>query len=181
MSGKIQFILFLILFVFITTLFPQTSVLAVIDFEGKGVPQTEASALTDRLRTEIINLGNKKVVERGEMDEILKEQGFQQSGCVTSECMVEVGRLLGANQIVGGSISKVGNTFSVNARIIDLETGEIINSINYDYSGVIDELLISGMRNVSQLLFSSGSGGFVELDKDIEYYENGKIKGRGKS
>ena len=177
---KPHYLALIIFPLFSANLFSQQIVLAVIDFEGKGVTQIEASALTDKLRTEIINLGNVTLVERGEMDEILQEQGFQQTGCVSSECMVEVGLLLGATQIVGGSISRVGNTFSVSARIIDIETGKIINSANYDYSGVIDELLISGMRNISQLLFLAKGGGIVELDKDIEYYDNGKIKSEGR-
>jgi len=176
-----RYILFLLLFFFSSTLLSQEIVLAVIDFEGKGVSQVEASALTDRLRTEILSTVKMKVVERGEMEELLKEQAFQQSGCVSSECMVEVGKLLGANQIVGGSISRVGNTFSVSARIIDVETGEIINSTNYDYSGIIDELLISGMKNVSQLLFTADEGIFLDISKDVEYFKNGRIKSEGRS
>ena len=43
------------------------------------------------------------------MGAILEEQGLQQSGCVSSECAVEVGNALGAKFIVTGSISKVGN------------------------------------------------------------------------
>ena len=178
---KPHYLALVILPLFSPNLFSQQTVLAVIDFEGKGVSEIEASALTDRLRTEISNIGTVKLVERGEMEEILKEQAFQQTGCVSSECMVEVGQLLGVNQIVGGSISQVGRTFSVNARIIDVETGEIISSVNYDYTGVVDELLISGMRNVSQLLFLEEGEGIVELDKEVEYYENGKIKGEGRS
>ena len=39
------------------------------------------------------------------MEQILVEQGFQQSGCTTNECMVEVGKLIGVEKIVSGSIS----------------------------------------------------------------------------
>jgi len=157
----------------------QQTFLAVHDFEGKGVSEVEASALTDRLRTEIINMGQVSVVERAEMDEVLREQGYQQTGCFTSECMVEVGKLIGAEKIVSGSISKVGNTFSVNARLINVETGEIENSITYDLSGVIDELLISGMRNVSQLLFTINKENYIELNTTYEYYDNGQVKSEG--
>ena len=43
------------------------------------------------------------------MEDILKEQGFQQTGCTSDECVVEVGKIIGVQQMVGGSISKVGN------------------------------------------------------------------------
>jgi len=92
-----------------------------------------------------------------------------------------VGQLIGVTQIIGGSISKVGNTFSVHARVINVETGEIVNSVNYDLTGVIDELLISGMRNVSRLLFAGSEGDYLELGKDYEYYESGQLKAEGRS
>lgn len=169
--------LFIVLF--ITASSAQQTFLAVHDFEGKSVSEVEASALTDRLRTEIINMGQVSVVERAEMDEVLREQGYQQTGCFTSECMVEVGKMIGAEKIVSGSISKVGSTFSINARIINVETGEIENSITYDLSGVIDELLISGMRNVSQLLFTANKEDYIELNTTYEYYNNGQVKSEG--
>ena len=46
---------------------------------------------------------------------MLKEQGFQQSGCVSSECAVEAGKLLGVDQIVTGSIGKIGSYYTVSA------------------------------------------------------------------
>ena len=83
------------------------------------------------------------------MQEVLKEQGFQQSGCTTDECMVEIGRLVGVEKIIGGSISKVGNTYSISIRIVSVETGSILHTTTYDYKGEIDELLTNGMREVA--------------------------------
>ncbi|MBC8403191.1 MAG: PEGA domain-containing protein [Candidatus Marinimicrobia bacterium] len=88
------------------------------------------------------------------MQEILEEQGFQQSGCVTDECVVEVGQMLGAQQMVGGSIGRLGNVFTITARVIDVESGEIINVTTYDHEGDIGSLLKTGMRQVALDLFS---------------------------
>ena len=149
-------------------LFAQAPI-AVIDFEGKGISQTEASALTDRLRTELYNGEYFVVVERGMMEEILTEQGFQQSGCTTNECIVEVGRLVGVDRIVGGSISKVGNLFSVSARVVSVESGEIFTSITYDHNGEIEALLSEGMRMVAMQL----SGNKIVKEKiSIKRLEN---------
>ena len=142
------------LLLFIGLVWTQDITIAVLDFEGKGVPGTDAGNLTDRLRDEIFKTGSYVVLERGKMDEVLSEQGFQQSGvCESSECAVEVGRLLGVQQMVAGSIGKVGTVYTVSARIFDVETGEIINSANYDHIGDIGQLLVKGMRKVvSQLV-----------------------------
>ena len=123
--------------------------IAVVDFNGNNISDGEVRALTDRLRTELFNTKYFKVIEREMMQEVLKEQGFQQSGCTTDECMVEIGRLIGVEKIIGGSISKVGNIYSVSSRIVNVETGEIENTAVYDHTGNIGQLLTEGMRIVA--------------------------------
>jgi len=125
----------------------QTSV-AVMEFEGKGVSKQEASALTDRFRDELFKSGRFQVMERAYMEQILKEQGFQMSGCTSNECMVEVGQLVAVEQIVGGSISKVGEIYSVSARVISVESGKILSVSIYDFRGNISALMTEGMHNV---------------------------------
>ena len=128
--------------------------IAVVDFDGKGVSDTEASALTDRFASELFNLGIYTLIERQRVGEILEEQGFQQSGCTTAECAVEVGQLLGSQLIISGSISKVGNVFSVSSRIISVETGEIYKMSNHDHQGEIGKLLMTGINIAVNKLIS---------------------------
>ena len=145
---------YITLLLFIGLSFSQEITIAVLDFEGKGVSQSETSTLTDRLRDEMFKTGVYIVLERGKMDEVLKEQGFQQTGCVTSECAVEVGNMLGVQQMIGGSIGKVGNIYTVSARVIDVQTGEVLKSTNHDHIGDIGQLLLKGMKTVVQQLIS---------------------------
>ncbi|MEK7394384.1 MAG: CsgG/HfaB family protein, partial [Fibrobacterota bacterium] len=68
---------------------------AVNDLTPRGVATSEAEILGDRLRMELLGTGVFRVMERGQMDQILKEQSFQASGgCEQSECAVEIGKLL---------------------------------------------------------------------------------------
>jgi TolB-like protein len=136
------------LLLFIGLAWGQITTIAVLEFEGKGVSQSETSTLTDRLRDEMFKTGIYIVLERGKMDEVLKEQGFQQTGCISSECAVEVGNMLGVQQMVAGSIGKVGTVYTVSARIFDVQTGKILKSANYDHIGDIGQLLLKGMREV---------------------------------
>ena len=123
--------------------------IAVMDFNGNNISDGEVRALTDRLRAELFKTKHFKVIEREMMQEVLKEQGFQQSGCTTDKCMVRIGRLVGVEKIIGGSISKVGNVYSVSSRIVNVETGEIEKSEIYDHMGDIGQLLTNGMRMVA--------------------------------
>lgn len=136
-----------------TLLAQQKNTLAVMDFDGFGMNQYEAQTLTDRLRIVAVEIGAYIIVERGAMEEILAEQGFQQSGCTSDECIVEVGELMGVQYMLGGTIGKVGNTFTVSMRIIDVETATVVKTASYDMTGEIDGLLTQGMRAAAKLIF----------------------------
>ncbi|MFA4840047.1 MAG: CsgG/HfaB family protein [Candidatus Gracilibacteria bacterium] len=123
--------------------------IAVIDFEGKNVSKADASALTDRLRAELFLTGKFVVLEREKMGKILEEQGFQLSGCTDDACIVQMGQLIGVEQIVAGSISHVGNVYSVIARIISIETGQIVKIAKFDNEGLVGDLMMYGMNNVA--------------------------------
>ena len=122
--------------------------IAVLDFEAEGISGSEARILTDRFRFELLRTGLYKVIEREMIDEIIYEQGLQQSGCVSTECIVEVGRVIGVHQIITGSIGRIEDIYTISARIIDVETGQIIKSSVYDFRGSKSGLLKSGMRIV---------------------------------
>ena len=115
---------------------------AVTDFESRGgISTSEAGSLTDALRAELVKTGQVTLLERGQMQQILEEQNFQLTGCTSDECAVEIGRLLSVNTMVAGSIGKVGSTFSIVVRIIDVETGKIDRTIIRSYPGELDGLL----------------------------------------
>jgi TolB-like protein len=114
---------------------------AILDLEGRGISAYEAASLTDRLRSELVNVGSVRIVERGNMEQILSEQDFQLAGCTSNECAVEVGELLGVSVMIAGSIGRVGRAFSLDIRLIDVSTGVIIRSIMRDYLGEIEGLL----------------------------------------
>jgi len=66
----------LISILFISSLFAREYI-AIIDFEGIGVTEDDARALTQRLTSEIIALEVYQIVERSEMKRLLEEQKFQ--------------------------------------------------------------------------------------------------------
>jgi len=141
----------LVLILYVLPLAAQTQI-AVLEFIGKNVSTEEASALTDRLRIELFRTGQFKVMEREIMDKILEEQGFQLSESTSNECIVEMGQLMGVERVVAGSVSRVGEIFSIAARLVSVQTGEIIGIATYDYEGNIGQLLKTGMANVSRQL-----------------------------
>ena len=61
--------------------------LAVLDLEALGISEQESKVLTERLRAELVRIGLFQVLERGKMQEVLNELGFQETGCVSNECV----------------------------------------------------------------------------------------------
>lgn len=109
---------------------------------ASGVSADDADLLSDRLRIELFNTGRFGVMERSQMQEILKEQGFQHSGACTDEgCMVEMGQVLGVSLLIGGSIGRLGGMYLVNIRAIDVKTAKIVAVVSEDIEGDITKLV----------------------------------------
>ena len=130
--------------------------LAVFPLAPRGVTEIEASAISDRIRNEFAKADAYKILERGLMEEILKEQAFQLSGaCSESSCLVEAGQLLAVHYITGGSVTRVGNLYTIEARIVDVESGEIVKNVIEDYMGPIENLLVYTTKTVVQKLLGA--------------------------
>ena len=126
--------------------------IAIIDFEGIGISNDEARVLTQRLTSEMISLELYQVLERSEMKRLLEEQKFQYSGCVDTKCAVELGKMLGAKYMVVGTISHIGKTFSIDSRLISVESGEAYGSGKYETNSSVDKLIKYGMQSVAYQL-----------------------------
>lgn len=95
----------------------ELSKIAVIDLESQNISGGEAIIVTDFLRQDLVDTQKFVLVERKKIEEILKEQKFQLSGCTTAECAVEVGKLLNVEKIVIGSINYLGQKYFINVRL----------------------------------------------------------------
>ena len=88
------------------------------------------------------------------MDKILEEFDYQNTGCTDEECAVELGKMLNAERIVIGSVGLVGQTYTINARIVDIETASTLSVADYMFTGKRDNLLKTGVPSVvNELLY----------------------------
>ena len=138
----------ILLFSNLTAFTAKNETIAVFDFIGNDINSNTARTLSDRLRIELVKYNFINVLERSRIDAILEEQAIQMSGCV-DECLVEVGKLLGATSIITGSIGKVGDYYTINARKINATTGKLENAFGYDSKLGIESLLVNGMNEVA--------------------------------
>jgi TolB-like protein len=106
----------------------QAQRIAVVDFRALGCPVSYGEAVAENFRNALIAEHRYVVLERNQIKQAIKEQTFTQSGLVDQTNAVAIGRLIGARYIVVGSITRLGRTYTVNARFIDVQTGEASNA-----------------------------------------------------
>lgn len=124
--------------------------IAVMDFEARGgISQTDASTFADRFRFELMQTDSFEVMERAQMNLILQEQNFQRSDCVDQQCAVEAGRLIAVKKIVSGSVAKVGGIYTINAKLLDVETGKIDKNLSQDCDCPIEKVLVESLRQLA--------------------------------
>jgi len=117
---------------------------AVLDFESIGTEDYLGKAVSEIMRTSLVRIQNYKIVERAQISKALSEQKFQKSGVIDDKSAVEIGKVLGADLIVVGSVVKIGNAYTINSRMIDVKTGEA--KLGRNVTGT-DLNLITSMSN----------------------------------
>ena len=115
--------------------------IAVLDFEPRGISQLESQTLTDRFSTEITNTDKAILVARNSIGEIMQEQGYTQAECSSEECAAEIGALLGVQFMISGAIGKLGETYTIDAKMFEVSTGAAEKTISSTYTGPVDGLI----------------------------------------
>ncbi len=122
--------------------------IAVIEFEDAAYSGAPARAITDMLVTELFNTDLFTIIERSKIDTLLMEQNMAATGAIDPSTAVKMGKLLGVELIITGSITEfrheaaggavplpglpggvaIGSHtayVTIDTRAIDAQTGEI--------------------------------------------------------
>ncbi|MCX5908889.1 MAG: hypothetical protein NTY64_17370 [Deltaproteobacteria bacterium] len=139
----------------------------IVDFANKtsyGAARLGTSA-SDILTTELFKTGAFILVERAQLNQVLKEQGLGQTGAVNPETAAQAGKVLGLNAIVTGSISQFGVSTggsdygvykqkvqtakcAVDVRVVDASSGQLLfaDSGKGEFERKAQEVLGLGQR-----------------------------------
>ena len=100
--------------------------IAVVDFSDiNGQILPAGSVIAELLIGELFRTGRYDIVERKLMSSVLEQHKLNMTGLVDESTARKVGKLLGADYIVTGTVIDLGTAMNVNARTISIETGSI--------------------------------------------------------
>ncbi len=101
--------------------------IAVMTFDHPGTTDEIARTASYLLEGRLGNSPFVELVERSRISQILDELKLQQTG-LTASGAAEAGRLLNAEYVLIGSINKLGQLLIITAKLVHVETGQIIGT-----------------------------------------------------
>ena len=96
--------------------------LVVYDLDATEQYRPVALILTEALREELFHLKQFTLVNRENLQEVLKEMALQQTGLIDEKQAVATGKGLAANQVVTGRLGLLGKTYMLQTKRIDVES-----------------------------------------------------------
>ena len=116
--------------------------IAVLDFNpGVGTDVSMVNGLSDMLINSLFETRKFTIVERNQLYQVIKEQGFQQS-VLSAEQIAKVGKILGVQSVLVGTVNfiatdrtteqvstgMISGEYNLDVRIVDVESGEVVST-----------------------------------------------------
>jgi TolB-like protein len=147
----------------------RTTTLAVLYFDYSGhdaALEALRKGMAQMLISDLSAVDTLQVVERDRLQALLDEQKLAKSGKIDASTAARIGKLLGARYLVLGSYFDALGAFRVDARLVDVETGQILKSVGAngkadDFLG-LEQTLAEGLKqaalDVSSASVARGAG-----------------------
>ncbi len=124
--------IFILITVFLSvSLFARVNRMTILDFDNNsGIRKYNSlgKGLADMLTTDLTYVKGLKIVEREKLRTIMKEMKLSKSRYINKKNALKLGKGLSANWILKGSFTTMKGKMRIDVNIIDVETGEIIES-----------------------------------------------------
>jgi TolB-like protein len=131
-------------------IFLDRKIIAIKDFEViMGRNREVGKYVQEDITTALVNSGQFNVVERLKLKSVLDELKLSQLGLTDPAGAKKVGKLLGADVILTGTLAATGDEWNVNLRLINTESGLITSAFNR--KGRLHELKTESFREIKNI------------------------------
>lgn len=124
LTKNVSLILFLFLLPFLGIGQTTKSKLTVLEVDVQGLPMSPTVA-GNLVRLEIEKLNLFDVTDRYDVDYLIEKNKLKISNCFGKTCLVEVGKTIGADKMLSGTIEMYGDIIVVTMRMIDVQSATI--------------------------------------------------------
>ncbi len=104
---------------------------AVMDFSSfmmgeAGGAVNLGKAISAMLVTEFSGRDGMRIIERQELNDLIREQDLSLSGRIEEADAIEVGKMLGVQYVLHGQVTSIVDNLRMDIRAVDVETSEIV-------------------------------------------------------
>jgi serine/threonine protein kinase/tetratricopeptide (TPR) repeat protein len=145
-----------------------------------GEPKDEwiGSGIAETVTSDLKKVRGLSVIGRERTFEVLKDLGTGQLSDFDETVAIDVGRRLAASWILGGGYQRLGEMIRITARVIDVNTGEVVRTVKID--GDIKEIFVLQDKIVYELSqglnLKLGTSEITEIEAEetqsVEAYES---------
>ena len=126
--------------------FAQKSKVTVLNVDSKGI-NLDASQLGNLVRLELDKLDTFEVMDRYDVKYVIDKNKINIDNCYGKLCLVETGKLIGADKMFTGSVELYGKTIIVTLKMIDVKKEEVQKTEIIEFLALPEE--IQSMLNIT--------------------------------
>jgi TolB-like protein len=160
-----------IILIFLLQCLPASVTVAISSFKnesGQYYLDSWEKTIPDMLKSELSDSDEIIVLERQALEDILKEQALSLTGLVDSATVQRVGKIVGAQYVINGTISSSGDRIRIDVKIIRVETGQLHSEkAEAPGNGHLNEMMHLLGNNIRFML--SGRGSYKNEIKITQY------------
>jgi hypothetical protein len=167
--------------------------IAILGFRANNVTKPYADVVRDILEVTLYKTNAFEILERYQMDIILKERGLDKTTCSDKDCAIELGKLLSVDFVVVGSVNKLGK-FTITLKFVNVKEAKLeyadseIAQIEEVIEKAVNDLAERSVKNLLNMGSEQKQGSEAEKkgkaaqskgSEHIGYYLRGIVPGWG--
>lgn len=139
----------------------KNEIIAVLNFTSET--DEMSTYISNKLIENIFENSTLQVVTRQNMDKVEKELEFQSSGLVSDSTALSIAQRLGAHKIIFGSLEELDNKYSLQVRMLAVESGSysLFKTYEISRSSKTEQLL-----HHAATIYKSSIGFIIEANKN---------------
>ena len=141
--------------------------ISVLPLAAVDVPAEVTWSAVSGLEDALIKTKSYTVVSATNGDHTLRVQDPGMAACEDPACAAALGKLLSVQQVISGSVSRLAEKITINARIIDVETSRILGSASID-ADKVENLGPACAQMIQTLVASAQSGPIPDTPETVE-------------